>query len=252
MKKFFVIEHYHGFIHGYRNKFNQPDEKRLDENGKYVDTYELSATPKKYQTIYVDETQDFSRAWLETIVRLLEPNGELVFFSDQDQDLYHVRQLASVPVGRGNTSRLKGSYRLHTKILDLARKFQIKFFADSKDNEAEPPPEKSLFDEYADDATTVRYHFFDSLDVNKIVEIFRSVIKEYGIANDDVCTLSQVIRNVRPVDKALRNNGYKTTTTFEREEDYQSYREAKNASDESEEKIFHGVRRAAKFGFWMF
>ena len=51
-----------------------------------------------------------------------------------------------------------------------------------------------------------------------------------------------MIRNVRPVDKALRDKGYKTATTFETEEDFQTF-----GNDAAIERI----RRAAKRGFWM-
>lgn len=238
IEKFFTISHFHQFAGGYRAKNNLLTIR--DEDGN--DTYELTATPKKFKTIFVDETQDFQRSWMETIVRLLEPGGEIIFFGDRDQDLYHVRNFDRVPGVIGRPLELKGSYRLRTKILDLARAFQVKFFGGSVGNEIELPVEQSLFEDYFDEVTTVRYEFFPVLDVNAIVNIFKDVIREYQVPNDDIGILSQVIRNVRPVDKFLRDKGYKTTTTFETEEDFQTF--GNGAAIER-------VRRAAKFGFWM-
>lgn len=246
LKNFFIIRHFHGFIKSYRNKNNQFDIETTDENGKLIDTCELEDTPQKFQTIFVDETQDFHRDWMETIVELLTPDGELIFFGDWDQDLYEVRQMDKVPTGRAGILRLKGTYRLRSKILNLARAFQVKFLKGGTGDELEKPSvSDSLFGEYADDITTVRYHYFDSLDVNSIVEIFESVINEYEIPNDDVCIQSQVIGNVRPVDKALRDKGYKTITTFEKEEDWQNYH------DTNEAWRIKSIRQAAKYNFWM-
>lgn len=243
MKNFFKIRHFHGFIKDYRAKENQLDIITTDENSKNIDTYKLTAIPQKFQTIFVDETQDFHRAWMETIVSLLEPAGELIFFGDWDQDLYEVRQMANVPV-QGRPFKLNGTYRLHSKILELAQNFQIKFLPNS-DNDLElPPKSEGLFGEYASEVTTISYHYFDALNVNAIVEIFESALKEYAPPNDDICILSQVIWNVRPVDKILRDKGYKTITTFEKEEDWQKYHNTDKRNIES-------IRQSAKHGFQM-
>ena len=246
LKTFFIIRHFHGFIKTYRNESNQLDIEKTNEEGKHFDTYELEDTPQKFQTIFVDETQDFQRGWMETIVSLLATKGELIFFGDWDQDLYQVRQMENVPTGRAGILKLKSTYRLRSKILELARAFQIKFFKGSVGNELEAPPiSENLFGEFADEVTTFRYHYLHALDVNVIVEIFESVIKEYKIPNDDVCILSQVIRNVRSVDKALRDKGYKTITTFEMEEDWQKFH-----NTDKDWKI-DNIRQAAKYNFWM-
>ena len=52
-----------------------------------------------------------------------------------------------------------------------------------------------------------------------------------------------MIRNVRPVDKALRDKGYKTTTTFEKDEDFQAFGK--------DIRRIQSIRKAAKRGFWM-
>lgn len=238
MRKFFNISHFHEFIKSYRNHHDQIDRATTDKDGKTVDTYTLEATPTRYQTIYVDETQDFESGWMKTILSLLEPGGELIFFGDKDQDLYLRRQIDHVPGVIGRPLSLKGTYRLQTRILDLARAFQINFFGGSVGNEIEPSVEQNLFE-----ATTVRYYFHNQFDVSEIVKIFESLIKEYQITNDDVCILSQVIKNVRPIDKVLRDSGYKTTTTFECEEDYSFCRFDKQKRDD--------IRRVAKHNFWM-
>ena len=245
LKNFFQIRHFHGFIKDYRAKNNQFDITKYDDTGNVVDTGELTATPQKFQTIFVDETQDFYRNWMETIVSLLKSTGELIFFGDWDQDLYKVRQRDNVPTGKAGVLKLKATYRLRSKIFDLAHAFQKNFLEGGKDGEINTPPaSEGLFGEYSGDMTTVQYHFFDSFDKNAIVEIFESALKEYTPPNDDICILSQVIRNVRPVDKILRDKSYKTITTFEKEEDWLKY------GNTAKRKI-NNIRQAAKYSFQM-
>ena len=249
MKNYFCVVHFHKCIRDYRAMTNQFDVVKRDETGKEIDTYELTATPQKFQTIFVDETQDFHRDWMETIVRLLVPTGELVFFGDWDQDLYKVRQKDAVPTGRAGVLRLDdGSYRLRSKIFDLAHEFQAKFLPNS-DNKLTAAKTRSksatLFADDAGDSTTVQYHYFDSFDAEAIVDIFKDALKKFAPPNDDICILSQVIKNVRPVDKILRDNGYKTITTFEQEKDWQDYHDTDTAW-----KI-KDIRQAAKYNFRM-
>ncbi len=249
MKNYFSVVHFHKCIRDYRAKHDQFDIVKTDETGREVDTYELTATPQKFQTIFVDETQDFERYWMETIVRLLAPTGELVFFGDWDQDIYEVRQKDAVPTGRAGVLRLNdGSYRLRSKIFNLAHEFQAKFLPNS-DNKLTAAKTRSkpatLFADDAGDSTTVQYHYFDSFDAEAIVDIFADALKKFAPPNDDICILSQVIKNVRPVDKILRDKGHKTITTFEHEEDWQDYHDTANAW-----KI-DKIRQAAKYNFRM-
>ncbi|MBR3497725.1 MAG: tetratricopeptide repeat protein [Selenomonadaceae bacterium] len=246
LKNFFLTRHFHGFIKDYRAKNNQFDITKYDDTGNVVDTGELTATPQKFQTIFVDETQDFHRNWMETIVSLLKPTGELIFFGDWDQDLYKVRQRDNVPTGKAGVLKLKATYRLRSKIFDLAHAFQKNFLKGGNDGEINTPPASDdLFGEYSGDAATVQYYFFDLLDVNAIFEIFKSTLKEYTPPNDDICILSQVIRNVRPVDEILRDKGYKTMTTFEKEEDWLA------CHNKGQDWKINNIRQAAKYGFQM-
>lgn len=244
MSKIFIIRHFHFFIKTYRNNNNQFDKTKIDERGKKSDTYQLEDTPTKYQTILVDETQDYEYAWMQTIFKLLDENGEIVFFGDKDQDIYERDTFDSVPNIPGRWNELKGTYRLNSNIAQLARDFQIKFFDGSKGNEITPMA--SLFDE-----STIDYIFFEMFEADKIVEIFKDVLKEFDIQNDDICISSQVIRGISPVDKRLRDLGYKTLTTFEKEEDYQLACEKFGDDTEKINNELNPIRRTAKFAFNM-
>ena len=233
---FFVISHFHEFIRGYRAKYNLPAIYDKDDN----DTCELDNIPKQFRTIYVDETQDFERGWMETIVKLLEPGGELIFFGDKDQDLYQRRDIDHVPDVSGRPLELKGTYRLRTKIMDLARAFQKNFFGGSVGNEIDP--QINLFDQ-----TTVKYHYLQNFDKNAVMNICREVLNKES--NDDICIMSHVVKYVRPIEKVLRDSGYKTLTTFETEEEYNLL--SAQFDEETLKEELKKIRRPAKFAFNM-
>ncbi len=220
--KYFVIKHIHTFLSNYDNV----------------------NVPLSYDTILVDEVQDYERGWMDFINKeILNPRGELVFFGDKDQDIYERRQMASIPV-RGNWNELKSTYRLRGKIADLARDFQIKFLSTS-DNKFEPRQmELTLSEE------TVEFYPLHKFDIPAIIKIF----KDNPVANDDVCIMSLYVKNGRLLDKVLRDMKYKTITTFETEE---AHREFKRRCEKSPKlipdlnKALRDMRRTAKVNFWM-
>ena len=80
----------------------------------------------------------------------------------------------------------------------------------------------------------------------------RVSVLSFGVMmHDKVDNLKEIVKNVRAVDKVLRDRKYKTSTTFETEEFYQ---EVKNKfSDDQRRGLaeLKNFRRTAKFNFWM-
>ena len=266
LKNFFIISHIHKFIYDYRAKHNllkindSPDQNDKDN----IFDLRLSETPIKYSSIFVDEIQDYyvdadnvdkknskDLTWARLVHQLLKPGGELVFFGDEEQNLYkrelieddnQKHRIFTGISGAWNT--LKGSYRLSGEIADLARSFQLKYFSDYEDNEIKSV-EDNIFDE-----TTVDYYHFENLDANKILEIINDIQQRYSIHPDDICILSQLVKNVRVIDKKIRDQGFKTNTTFETAEEYNFIIE--NFSDKEKQKSeLDDLRRIAKYNFWM-
>ena len=274
MKNFFIIDHYHNFIKNYRNKNDQLDIKKMNpKTGKIVDTYILSddADGIKYQTILVDETQDYEPEWINSIHKLLAPGGELVFFGDEEQNLY-IRDLIEDDKIKnriytrivGDWAALEKTYRLNGKIADLAHSFQLEFFSDFEDNVIEPNDQLSI--DFGDDEI-IEYYFTNSLDVDKIFDVFLNIKNKFKINDDGICILSPVIRAKKEqillkLDKKFRDNSYSTMTTFEKLEDYEKveklYPIPKDADEKEIDKILeqreinlYGIQRAAKFSFQM-
>lgn len=227
LKNFFIIKHYHKFIHDYCNATNQ-ELPTLDD-------YTIKYASIKYSTILVDETQDYQLDWRKTVFRLLEDDGEIVFFGDEDQNIYEREKLTTakaIPNIAGRWNILKGSYRLNGKIVKLARAFQIKFFNGSVGNELEP-----IQQEFDFGPQKVEYHFLRQFDIAAVMKIF----KENPTSNDDICILSQVIRNLRIIDKKLRDSDYPTITTFETEEEYQTNPKSECEKIRRNKKLFFNM-----------
>ena len=268
LRTFFIIDNYHHFIKAYRNKNNYLDEGKYNDKWKFEDSYKLSDTSqRKYHSIFVDEIQDFQptksvdeetvHSRVDTIHRLLTPGGELVFFGDEEQNIYQNRLVEEKEKYRiytgieGDWKRLEKTYRLNGNIAKLARAFQIKFFPEFDDNIIEPAQKVDA---------TIDYYFLGNSDVddffaNEIFKIFLALKRERKFADDDVCILAQFIRSkyygpiLLKLDKKFRDSGYSTITTFEKLEDYERVR--KIVHDNDFEKMLEGIQRTAKLTFQM-
>lgn len=267
---------------------------KIDKKGKIRDTYALKDTSaRKYQTIFVDEIQDFQPknfedenvenfqtayevsdsdseedkyAWVDTIHSLLEKDGELVFFGDEEQNIYQNKLVEENGKKRiytgigGNWNTLDKTYRLNGAIANLARAFQIEFFPEFEDNKIESAQQMTLgvFD------ATIDYRFFPDFNLNEIFKIFIEMKRKYKFTDDDVCIMAQFIRSKKygqlllDLDKKFRDSGYSTITTFEKKEDWQRvYNVLKKTGtsaanlEEECEKMLYSIQRTAKLTFQM-
>ena len=261
LQNFFIISHFHRFIGNYRAKNNliKPKDLLLD--------CRLDNVPVKYPTIFVDEIQDYyvdidnvykknsnDLTWVKTIRQLLEPGGELIFFGDEEQNIYKRSLIEQIIEDEGKKhmiytgiargwGKIGSSHRLNGKIADLARAFQLKFFPDYNDNEVKAT-EDNLFDD-----SSVEYFYIQKVDANYIFNLCREVQKKYSVHDDDICILSHMVSNVRPIEKKFRDNGFNTITTFETEEEYNYI--LNNIAIKSQKMELENLRRIAKYNFWM-
>lgn len=271
----FIVTHYHGFVLDYKNKHGIVDTYTNTDEEKYI--IEAEDISERFKTIYVDEIQDYKKEWVDTIHRLLDDGGELVFWGDEGQNIYQRSLILDSENKRrvytrigGAWGKLSTSHRCTGKIANLARLFQIKYLSQYDDN---------IFtyqDEMFDNPASITYMYKPSVgpDIEKqIVNIFVAIINEKKIHYDDVCILSGRVSLLRGVEKELRCRGYCTEPTFESQEDYLKLKECcdeeiKNISKNlaldpkiRQNKIkqckkelqydLETLRRTAKFCFWM-
>ena len=262
----FYITNYHNFITTQLNNLGIPirmpenlNEVELSEyleqnyysNEKIFESFKDSID--KYHSIFIDEIQDYKTEWLKIIKRyFLIPNGELVVYGDEKQNIYE-RQLDSdrkpntgIP---GRWNELNESFRLTTKIANLAIKYQNYFFAKKYDIDIiQIIKQQSIFDVQE----LIEYYFFKStLTQNIIFEKVINIIKELNTHPNDICFLSPRVEILRELDYFIRSRiKQKTNTTFETKE---MWEKLKSEIDEEEKfkREIERIRHNKKFNFWM-
>ena len=244
----FIIKNYHRFIWDYCNKHEIVGEDTKDQNARSKKEMEL---PAKFKTILVDEVQDYESGWIDVIHSLLDKDGELVFFGDEEQNIYEraenyddgkLRCYTGVG-GQWGTIQTP-SFRLNGKIAEIAKAFQDRFFSKYDDNEIKPAM-GTLFQGHYE------YHFLEKRDDDVIYNLFQNVLNNEKLANDDICVLSTGIDVVRKLDYMLREKNYETITNFETEEEYQELVNMDRFTQKELVKELEGLRRTAKYCFWM-
>ena len=250
----FRIQHFHLFIKLFAI------EHEIIKNKKKANTYDIIETDVKefekykgyYKTILVDEIQDYEREWVDIIRALADENTELIFWGDEEQNIYNrlqdkegMHKHRCYTGIRGNWNRIHGSHRVQGNIANLALSFQKVFLYDYDDNRIEPTMDDLFMPE-----THVEYHFLDNMATEIIFDEVDRFVKKYKIHQDDICYLSNIVAPVREIEAELNKRGYRTITTFETEAEYQALSQ-KYQSDEYIKEKLENIRRAAKFRFEM-
>ncbi len=243
----FVIKHYHRFIADYDNKYYFFQEDGSNGKNNYKDNL-----PQKFRTILVDETQDYEKEWIDDIHSYLEKDGELVFFGDEEQNIYgrgiayeggKIRCYTNVDKSWGT---IRSSFRVKGVVANIAEEFQKTYLNNYDDNYIKPAMEDLFAGEgyYA-------YYYYDGCNYEELCQIFKRTLENKKLSNDDICILSTERNVVRKLDYLLRKRNYKTITNFETEEEYiqvvnRGYRTKKEIDEQLED-----IRRTAKYCFWM-
>jgi len=213
---------------------------------------------RKYKSIFIDEIQDYTPAWLYIIKNyMLEENGEMVLFGDEKQNLYHHQedstQVTQITNGFEKCHYLKQATRQlgnGDRILDLSKKFQKAYFSgkyelDDYENQINQLKlEEGIFKvAYYNKSFTSLLPEYNQ-DIEKMLEIILKEVKNNNIHNNDYCILSSRIDVLREVDYVLRNRyKLKTMTTFESKERYISIGSTKN-------NPIGTIHRHKKLHFW--
>ena len=212
----------------------------------------------KYETILIDETQDYQENWIRMIMKYFaSENAEIVAFADEKQNIYSREldnnKMPRIPVQTGAWDRkLNKSYRLSQKIALLVTDFQKHFFADKYviEQQIETNAMLSLFDE-----PYIEYHYYpieeNVIEDNTIAAYIYRQIKEHRFNSNDVTILSSRIRMLRKLDYMLRiESKEKTNIMFETREEFMKLcPEAKTGLETNAEIL--KIRKNRKANFWM-
>ena len=244
----FHIIHYDAFIISEANNHNikdiTNDDLNLFENVKNK--------INKYQSIFIDEIQDYQEEWIRIIKKyFLVSGGEFVVFGDEKQNIYDKElddnKKPNTTI-KGAWTKLDQSFRLSNNILKLAEDFQNRFFSEkyeldkaiSKQDTLDFNKESIEYYKLGGDSTLFSLSIF-------IIE----KIKENSIQPQDTCILAQSNILLRELDFKIRKlTEQRTYTTFETQEMYEYLKETKSNENQLENEI-RTIRRNKRFNFWM-
>ena len=205
----FEISNYHQF---YNSQVNNTEEDIVELIDKYgieelysVDIFQNSNFTK-YQTILVDEIQDYQSEWIKIIRdNFLYEGGEMILFGDESQNIYQ-RDVVRSPVivqGFGRWVKLNRSYRtkeyspLNQLFKDFQTQFLVEKYSDTEliDVSPTPPTQIEMFSFLKYESIPVSgWHeaVFDSMQI---------YIKRHELHPNDVVILSSQISLVRQINQ---------------------------------------------------
>jgi hypothetical protein len=258
----FAITNYHQFInlalseHGIeiyvpdeiKNSKNKNETSEYLEINYYSNENLLNGTliSNKYQTILIDEVQDYKPEWIKIIRKyFLENDGEMILFGDEKQNIYE-REIDSdktskIVQGFGRWNVLKKSYRFKedSHILNLAKRFQSTFFTGRYETDFDDASQPSLLGLGVNQCLN-----YSNNNLSEIISYVFLVSRQESIHPNDIVILSSNISQMRDIDFLIRKSpefNERTLTTFETKEAYNS-----EFNDQSD---IEKIRKNKKCGF---
>jgi hypothetical protein len=219
-------------------------EKTYYSNLNIFDNYQDKIFQYQFQTILIDELQDYKPEWIKIIRKYFSPDeGEIVLYGDEKQNIYEreteEKKMTTIQ-GFGNWKSLGTSIRYLEKggrIQDLAYKFQQAYFNEKYELDTK---KKTLTTKSLD------LGLFKVVNTINVEEISRKIIlemKQNDLHPNDVTILASRIKTLRDIEKNLRKEYHQPTIcTFETDE---IYKEQNNSQFQEIENI----RRIKKLHF---
>lgn len=225
----FEILNYHSFISWQLRKLGaiidiDDDNNDNEKNDKFMINFfnKRKQNLDKYDTILIDEGQDFKKLWFKNIKdNFLNDGGEFVIFADEKQNIYDRelgddKKIVTNIIGRWN--ELNKSFRIGNEISKLAMKYQEHFFEGKYEIDSINTEQLSLFEKPQD----IKYKFDSNISYMDIFEEVRSYIKENSIHNNNVCIVAMEIEHLRELEyEARKKYNFKFERTMETKEEYE-------------------------------
>lgn len=252
----FEIINYHQFFiskakryYGNHIPFGAADDAKFFE--PYID--EIKRNHDQYETIIVDEAQDYTTAWFDCLRQyFLTESGRIILCGDGDQNIYNreVESSSRMPIvkGFGKNNQWKNvSERISMRVLNPKIAILSSHFAKDFNISSEPlkiQDDLNLF-EYK-----MGYWRINSATAPEIIaQNITWILNRYSLKLKDVVVLGQTINLLREVDYNLRVKlGYKTMTSFESKEEYNQVKSTTSSPSKLEFEL-KAIRRVAKVHF---
>ena len=250
----FYIINYHQFFNIEANNHNlkianiSTDYEHLN----FFESVKNNIIP--YQTILIDEVQDYQTEWLRIIVNyFLAPQGELVVFGDEKQNIYG-REMGSdrfpvIPTIVGAWNQLNTSFRMNSTILSLAQKFQSYYFATRYElDDSIDVPEHNIVTPTLE--WQLKYYYKPQASSKTIFDLITTETKQIDLHPNDLTILALEQRIISNLEYCYRKNARENTAhTCETVEEYNKiYSSLK--SGEAKKAEIEKIRRGRKIHFW--
>lgn len=224
----YEVIHYHAFIGSQLNNCGVDLDAKLEglspAQRSDIDvvfgmkTLFAGVETEKYQTILIDEVQDYAPEWIK-LVRdcFLADDGEMVLFGDQSQNIYNRPsdgRESPIVLGFGSWMRLTKSYRSEgdAPLLELFRNFQMQYlirkYADAAIFEARTGQALMRYDLLSYEAYGADY------DAPAVLERIRHYIREFQLHPNDIAVVSSKVEWLKPLNEELKKYE-KTKVMFE-------------------------------------
>jgi hypothetical protein len=248
---FFDIINYHKFMSMSFNRFGKNISRDEDIDTYYSDesAFDGCEIEPKYQTILIDEVQDYKPEWVKIIRKyFLAIDGEMVLFGDEKQNIYErevdERKMTRTPNGFGAWQELWRGFRYNDYFMShLASDFRELFFKGNEESVEEEDIDiyktQPMLIGMALNQCVVYQH-------NQLLELVTHIFKLAKINKvhpNDMVILSSNITQMVEIDFLIRtdeNFNEKTLTTFEVKE---------GLSPTILDKDIKKIRASKKFGF---
>ncbi|MDL2226719.1 NERD domain-containing protein [Deltaproteobacteria bacterium OttesenSCG-928-M10] len=228
------IANYHNFFKAQANNIGKPidipgpefskEEIELFWDKVFKDaSYFEGKKTERYKSIFIDEIQDYEKEWI-TIIRdhFLEPNGEMVLFGDQSQNIYSRDEdplNKSLVTGFNRWGKLTKSYRanIDTLLVSSFKRFQEEFLTNRhEDLEIFEAKMRQRYMDY--DHDLIACYFYKGAAIKEIPYAIDNYIKTYELIPNDTAIISSRVAFLNGINDFFQKQE-KTITTFATTED---------------------------------
>jgi hypothetical protein len=230
----FYINNYHNFLTAEMNNFGieivipedfsswEEEKKSAYFEDKYYSNINLFIDEEskitKYDTILIDEIQDYKRPWMDIVKKYyLAPGGEYVLFGDEKQNIYN-NELENKDIKTNvkfRPSEMKDCFRSDKKIKNIAVNFQKHLFVnkygiDDLNNQLSFNFEKP---------SHINYIFLPNENITSLFQFIKDISIKLGERPNDIAALGMTIKLLRQLDCYYRyRTNEKTNAMFETQE----------------------------------
>lgn len=210
----YAVTNYHQFFNSQLNATGQDIERLIGEYGLeklYSTDLFKEHSVEKYQTILLDEVQDFESEWVKIIRdNFLANDGEMVLFGDESQNIYarDNERAAVVAQGFGRWNKLKRSYRtsldssLNQVFKDFQQNYLVEKYSDTELLETTQTQLGMTFE-------LLKYHQVNQNWENGSFELIQAYVREHNLHPNDIVILASNVYLVRRL--ADKFNGVEKT-----------------------------------------